>query len=117
MPRPWTSNPDGVQPRRNRSSLGNRYRRYLFQKQAEFQLSPAGFLAIREDPAAIVKAVTGLGKSSGILTTAEGVEMREQLAVLRSEGCNEVQGYLFNPPRPASEVEKMLSDGGLRVVA
>jgi diguanylate cyclase (GGDEF)-like protein/PAS domain S-box-containing protein len=74
-------------------------------------------LATREDSAAIVRAVTGLGKSLGILTTAEGVETSEQLAVLRSEGCNEVQGYLFNPPRPASEVEKMLSDGGLRIVA
>jgi EAL domain-containing protein (putative c-di-GMP-specific phosphodiesterase class I) len=74
-------------------------------------------LATREDSAAIVRAVTGLGKSLGILTTAEGVETSEQLAVLRSEGCNEVQGYLFNPPRPASEVEKMLSGDGLRVVA
>jgi diguanylate cyclase (GGDEF)-like protein/PAS domain S-box-containing protein len=74
-------------------------------------------LATREDSAAIVRAVTGLGKSLGILTTAEGVETSDQLAVLRSEGCNEVQGYLFNPPRPASEVEKMLSDGSLRIVA
>jgi diguanylate cyclase (GGDEF)-like protein/PAS domain S-box-containing protein len=74
-------------------------------------------LATREDSAAIVRAVTGLGKSLGILTTAEGVETREQLALLRSEGCNEVQGYLFNPPRPASEVEKMLTDSGLRIVA
>jgi len=74
-------------------------------------------VATREDSAAIVRAVTGLGKSLGILTTAEGVETSEQLAVLRSEGCNEVQGFFFNPPRPASEVEKMLSDGGLRIVA
>jgi diguanylate cyclase (GGDEF)-like protein/PAS domain S-box-containing protein len=74
-------------------------------------------LATREDSAAIVRAVTGLGKSLGILTTAEGVETSEQLAVLRSEGCNEVQGYLFSPPRPAAEVEKMLSDGSLRIVA
>jgi len=42
---------------------------------------------------------------------------REQLAVLRSEGRNEEQGYLFSPLRSASEVEKMLSDGGLRTVA
>ena len=74
-------------------------------------------LIIREDSAAIVRAVTGLGKSLGIVTTAEGVETSEQLAVLRKEGCNEVQGYFFDPPRPASEVEKMLSDGRLRIVA
>jgi EAL domain-containing protein (putative c-di-GMP-specific phosphodiesterase class I) len=73
-------------------------------------------LASRTDSMAIVRAVTGLGKSLGISTTAEGVETNEQLALLRSEGCTEVQGYLFNPPRPAAEVETMLSKG-FRIVA
>jgi EAL domain-containing protein (putative c-di-GMP-specific phosphodiesterase class I) len=74
-------------------------------------------LATRDDSMAIVRAVTGLGKSLGISTTAEGVETNEQLTLLRSEGCTEVQGFLFSPPRPAADVEKMLSHGGLRVVA
>jgi diguanylate cyclase (GGDEF)-like protein len=68
-------------------------------------------LTSRNDAMAIVRAVTGLGKSLGISTTAEGVETPEQLALLRSEGCTEVQGYLFSPPRPAAEVESMLSKG------
>jgi diguanylate cyclase (GGDEF)-like protein/PAS domain S-box-containing protein len=74
-------------------------------------------LASRDDAMAIVRAVTGLGKSLGISTTAEGVETNEQLALLRSEGCTEVQGYLFSPPRPAEEVESMLSKGPARIVA
>jgi diguanylate cyclase (GGDEF)-like protein/PAS domain S-box-containing protein len=74
-------------------------------------------LAVRGDSMAIVRAVTGLGRSLGISTTAEGVETSEQLALLRSEGCNEVQGYLFSPARPAAEVDKMLSKRRLRVVA
>ncbi|MGX9394004.1 bifunctional diguanylate cyclase/phosphodiesterase (plasmid) [Nitrobacteraceae bacterium UC4446_H13] len=74
-------------------------------------------LATRGDSMAIVRAVTGLGKSLGISTTAEGVETSEQLALLRSEGCTEVQGYLFNAPQRADAVEKMLSKGRLRVVA
>jgi predicted signal transduction protein with EAL and GGDEF domain len=74
-------------------------------------------LAMRGDSMAIVRAVTGLGRSLGISTTAEGVETSEQLALLRSEGCNEVQGYLFGPARPAAEVDKMLSKRRLRVVA
>ena len=74
-------------------------------------------LASRGDSMAIIRAVTGLGRSLGIATTAEGVETNEQLALLRTEGCTEVQGYLFSPPRPAAEVENMLSEGRLRVVA
>jgi diguanylate cyclase (GGDEF)-like protein/PAS domain S-box-containing protein len=74
-------------------------------------------LAVRGDSMAIVRAVTGLGRSLGISTTAEGVETSEQLALLRSEGCDEVQGYLFSAAQPAAEVDKMLSKRRLRVVA
>jgi diguanylate cyclase (GGDEF)-like protein/PAS domain S-box-containing protein len=74
-------------------------------------------LATHSDSMAIIRAVTGLGKSLGISTTAEGVETREQLALLRSEGCDEVQGNLFSSPRPAADVERMLSKGQLRIVA
>jgi EAL domain-containing protein (putative c-di-GMP-specific phosphodiesterase class I) len=66
-------------------------------------------VATRDDSMAIIRAVTGLGKSLGISTTAEGVETSEQLALLRLEGCTEVQGYLFSPPRPAEDVEGMLA--------
>jgi diguanylate cyclase (GGDEF)-like protein len=74
-------------------------------------------LAVRGHSMAIVRAVTGLGRSLGISTTAEGVETKEQLALLRSEGCNEVQGHLFSQARPAAEVDKMLAKRRLRVVA
>lgn len=74
-------------------------------------------LSTRGDSMAIVRAVTGLGKSLGIPTTAEGVETSEQLALLRSEGCDEVQGFHFSAPRPAADVERMLSAGRLRIVA
>ena len=54
-------------------------------------------LATRDDSMAIVRAVTGLGKSLGIVTTAEGVETEAQFELLRREGCTQVQGYLFSP--------------------
>jgi diguanylate cyclase (GGDEF)-like protein/PAS domain S-box-containing protein len=73
-------------------------------------------LAAGGESMAIVRAVTALGRSLGISTTAEGVETAEQLSLLRSEGCNEVQGFLFSPALPAAEVEKMLRRR-LRVVA
>jgi EAL domain-containing protein (putative c-di-GMP-specific phosphodiesterase class I) len=65
-------------------------------------------LPAKEESIAIIRAVVGLSSSMGITTTAEGVETDEQLERLTSEGCDEVQGYLFSAPRPASEIEKML---------
>ena len=61
-----------------------------------------------QDSSAIVRAITGLGRSLGMKTLAEGVETNEQLAWLRSEGCSEAQGYLFGPPKPASSVFLLL---------
>jgi diguanylate cyclase (GGDEF)-like protein/PAS domain S-box-containing protein len=61
------------------------------------------------DAVAIVQAVVGLGNSLGMTTTAEGVETKEQLDLLRAEGCTEVQGYLFSKPQAASEVPRLLS--------
>jgi diguanylate cyclase (GGDEF)-like protein len=74
-------------------------------------------LATRDDSMAIVRAVTGLGKSLGIVTTAEGVETDAQFELLRQEGCTQAQGYLFSPPRPAAEVETMLSRPRARISA
>jgi len=55
-------------------------------------------LPTREGADISVRAITGLGGSLGIKTTAEGVETGEQLAWLRAEGCTEAQGF-FSPPR------------------
>ena len=74
-------------------------------------------LATRDDSMAIVRAVTGLGKSLGIVTTAEGVETDAQFDLLRREGCTQAQGYLFSKPRPAAEVAAMLSRPRARFVA
>ncbi|MDA9431528.1 bifunctional diguanylate cyclase/phosphodiesterase [Bradyrhizobium sp. CCBAU 51627] len=71
-------------------------------------------LATREDSIAIIRAVTGLGRSLGIVTTAEGVENATQLELLRREGCTQAQGFLFSQPRPASDVAMMLERPQLR---
>ncbi|WP_404550683.1 putative bifunctional diguanylate cyclase/phosphodiesterase [Bradyrhizobium niftali] len=71
-------------------------------------------LAKRSDCAAIVRAISGLGRSLNITTTAEGVETTEQLDWLRAEGCNEVQGFLFSGAKPAAEVEQLLRRFGVR---
>jgi EAL domain-containing protein (putative c-di-GMP-specific phosphodiesterase class I) len=66
-------------------------------------------LSSNADSMAIIRAVTGLGSSLGISTTAEGVETQEELAYLKTEGCTEAQGYYFSEPKPANEVHKMLA--------
>lgn len=67
-------------------------------------------LKSKGDSLAIIKAVIGLGQSLGMSTTAEGIETEEQLAAVRDQGCNEVQGFLFSPPISAQAVTEMLAE-------
>jgi diguanylate cyclase (GGDEF)-like protein len=62
------------------------------------------------DDAAIVKATIGLAASLGMLTTAEGVETREQLAFLQEHGCRFGQGFLFSPPVEADAFAALLRE-------
>jgi EAL domain-containing protein (putative c-di-GMP-specific phosphodiesterase class I) len=41
-------------------------------------------------------------------TLAEGIETQQQLDQLRSEGCDEGQGYLFSRPVPADQTISLL---------
>ena len=68
----------------------------------------------RSDCVAIVRAISGLGRSLNITTTAEGVETFDQLDSLRAAGCNEVQGFLFSAAKPAAEIEQLLFRFGAR---
>ncbi len=61
-----------------------------------------------KDAAAVVRAITTLGKSLGLTTVAGGVERADQLARLRDDGCTEAQGFLFGAPKPASEIPDMI---------
>ncbi len=49
---------------------------------------------------AIVKSTIMLAQHLRIPVLAEGVENSEHLEVLRTQGCNEAQGYLFGRPAP-----------------
>jgi diguanylate cyclase (GGDEF)-like protein len=73
-------------------------------------------LSERADCAAIVCAITSLGRSLDIVTTAEGVETQEQFDLLRAAGCAQAQGHLFSRPCPASELEfeRRADQGGER---
>jgi diguanylate cyclase (GGDEF)-like protein len=57
----------------------------------------------------IVRAVAAMAKGLGMESTAEGVETQEQLDAIRSEGCTEMQGFLFSRPLPARQIDDLLS--------
>jgi diguanylate cyclase (GGDEF)-like protein len=59
----------------------------------------------------IVRAVAALAAGMGMTATAEGVETAEQLDKITSEGCTEMQGYLFSRPLPAHEIERLFLSG------
>jgi len=63
----------------------------------------------KPDAIGIIRAITSLGRSMGVTTTAEGVETQEQLDQMREEGCTEVQGYFYSRPVPAGEIAGLLT--------
>ena len=65
-------------------------------------------ITIDPDDKAIVSAIISMASSLGMLTIAEGVETEGQLAYLREQGCNEVQGYYFCHPLPADQLEAFI---------
>jgi EAL domain-containing protein (putative c-di-GMP-specific phosphodiesterase class I) len=39
---------------------------------------------------------------------AKGVETTPQLAFLRGQHCDQIQGYLFSPPLPVPALERLI---------
>ncbi len=58
---------------------------------------------------ALTEAIIVMAHKLGIKTIAEGVETKGQLGLLKSFGCDYVQGYLFSPAVPAAEFIKMIA--------
>ncbi|MEH2497299.1 diguanylate cyclase (GGDEF)-like protein [Bradyrhizobium sp. AZCC 1678] len=56
----------------------------------------------------IVQAVVNIAAASDMTTTAEGVETEQQRNLLYILGCDEMQGYLFSPAIPATDVRRLL---------
>jgi EAL domain-containing protein (putative c-di-GMP-specific phosphodiesterase class I) len=65
-------------------------------------------VASRPDDASIVRAIVSLAHSLRLKVVAEGVETEEQLAFLRSLGCDQYQGYHFSPALPAAKFEALV---------
>ena len=59
----------------------------------------------------IVRAIAALATGMGMTATAEGVETKEQRDKIASEGCTEMQGFLFSRPLPILEIERLFLTG------
>jgi EAL domain-containing protein (putative c-di-GMP-specific phosphodiesterase class I) len=57
----------------------------------------------------IVNTVIGMAHSLGLQVVAEGVETEQQMAFLRVQGCDVVQGYAIAPAMPAAEFENFIA--------
>ncbi len=64
-----------------------------------------------EGGSAILSAVASMARALELGVVAEGVETEEQLARVKSEGCEFAQGYLFSRPVPARDVPRALGGG------
>ena len=57
---------------------------------------------------ALIKAIIGMARSLGLEVVGEGVEKAEQLNFLRTEMCDQAQGFLLSRPIPAEDLGKLL---------
>ena len=69
------------------------------------------------DDAAIAGAIVAMAHSLKLKVIAEGVEMLEQLAFLRSLNCDEMQGYFVSRPVPSEEFTQREPGRGARASA
>lgn len=58
---------------------------------------------------AVASAIISMAREMGLEVIAEGVETKEQLAILRNLNCKIIQGYLTGYPVPADAAEALLN--------
>jgi diguanylate cyclase (GGDEF)-like protein/PAS domain S-box-containing protein len=68
-------------------------------------------LPYEENDCAIARAIVTMAQQLRQEIVAEGVETAEQMSFLRELGCDQLQGYLFSQPVPATDFAAMLREG------
>ena len=89
--------------------FGKGYSSFGYLSRAQFskikieQMFVRGAADGERDCMAIVNAIIALSGGLAIETTAEGVETEAQAQAMRAVGCDQLQGFHFGRPVPASE--------------
>ncbi|GAA4762326.1 hypothetical protein GCM10023219_03240 [Stakelama sediminis] len=63
--------------------------------------------------AAIIRAIVMLAETLGMETTAEGLEVQDEIDLIRDLGCSHIQGYVYGKPMRAAEARRRLEAGAV----
>lgn len=74
-------------------------------------------IVVDQEDETITRSIIAMAKNLKLRVIAEGVENEEQFSFLRDQFCDEVQGFLFSPPKPASAMEELLQEAGQKKAA
>ncbi|AGK59378.1 Diguanylate cyclase [Hyphomicrobium denitrificans 1NES1] len=66
-------------------------------------------IANQKRSATLRRSIIQLGYNLGMTSVAEGVESKQQLDLLRAEGCVEAQGFLFSPAVPSAKIRELFA--------
>jgi len=88
------------------------YLKYLPLQRLKLDQSFVSALTIDPNDDAISKAIIAMAHDLNLKVTAEGVETVQQLEFLRSQDCDEAQGFLFSKPLPAKDFIHLLVGEG-----
>jgi diguanylate cyclase (GGDEF)-like protein/PAS domain S-box-containing protein len=67
--------------------------------------------------AAIITSIVSLANALGMDTTAEGVETHDELELVRSLGCSQIQGFIYGKGASAEEVARRFAEQGMEARA
>ena len=64
-----------------------------------------------QSDALLVKVIISMANGLGLTVIAEGVETEAQCDFMRTNGCDEIQGYFFSKPISAQAIEELFTEG------
>lgn len=70
-------------------------------------------MSVGSEDAAITGAIIAMARGLNLRVIAEGVETEEQRKFLRTQQCDEMQGYLYSPPITAESFTELLRESSI----
>ncbi len=71
------------------------------------------YIVHKKQDKSIVASIINLSHNLNLTVIAEGAETKEQVDLLRSLGCDQIQGYFYHKALPADDIEALLRAQGV----